>query len=137
MDDADEVTVDRLMTRDPVVIGERASLADVAELLEDYAISGLPVIDDRGTLVGVISRTDLVRVRAGLDPWSGWHGLLVADLMSQPVVTIKPSDTVSAAAETMTSRHVHRLVVVADDGSPLGVLSETDVVRDIAEGCDD
>jgi CBS domain-containing protein len=57
--------------------------------------------------------------------------------MSQPVVTIKPSDTVSAAAETMTSRHVHRLVVVADDGSPLGVLSETDVVRDIAEGCDD
>lgn len=137
MDEDVELTVDRLMTRDPVCIGAEASLADVADLLEDYGISGLPVIDDRGDLVGVISRTDLVRVRASLEPWSGWHGLLVADLMSRPVVTVPPRATVSVAAELITSNQVHRLIVVDDDGTPVGVLSETDVVRDIAGGCEE
>jgi hypothetical protein len=132
-----DLTVDRLMTRDPVCIGAQASLVDVADLLDDYAISGLPVIDARGDLVGIISRTDLVRVRASQEPWAGWHGLVVADLMSRPVVTVHPRDRVSTAAELMTSNQVHRLIVIDDDGTPVGVLSETDVVREIANGCDE
>jgi CBS domain-containing protein len=135
--DEREVTVGSLMTRDPVCVGADASLVEVAELLEDYGISGLPVVDRAGRVVGVVSRTDLVRVRAAMDPWPGWHGMVVGDLMTTPAITIHAAEPVSRAAQEMSARQIHRLVVVGDDATPIGVLSEADIVRDIAHSCAD
>ena len=130
-------TVDDLMTRSPVVVSEEDAVAGVAEILAGYEITGLPVVDSEDRLVGVISQTDLVRLRGSTLPWTGWHGLMVRDLMTTPAKTIAGSAPLDEAARRMTDEHVHRLVVVDRQQVPIGVISESDIVREIADCCDD
>ena len=134
---ATEATVSTLMAEAPVVVGEDETIASVAELLAGYGISGLPVVDASDQLVGVISETDLVRLRGWALPWTAWHGVLVRDLMSSPARTIAGSASLDEAARQMTGKSVHRLVVVDDRDTPIGVISESDLVREIADSCDD
>ncbi|MGZ6268976.1 MAG: CBS domain-containing protein [Candidatus Limnocylindrales bacterium] len=130
-------TVGELMTRDPVVVRADTSLKEAAGLLDQYRISGLPVVDAAGVLVGVLSQTDLVRARATEHLWTNWPGLAVRHLMTQPALTIAVSASLGEAARLMEERHVHRLVVVADDGrSPIGIVSTTDLVRVMAGAAD-
>ncbi len=130
-------TVESLMTRSLVVVSEDDTIAGVAELLAGYEITGLPVVDSADRLVGVISQTDLVRLRGSTLPWTGWHGLLVRDLMTAPAKTISGLAQLDEAARQMTAERVHRLVVVDDRQSPIGVISESDIIREIADCCDD
>jgi len=130
-------TVASLMTGSPVVVWEEDAIAGVAELLAGYEITGLPVVDADDRLVGVISQTDLVRLRGSTLPWTGWHGLMVRDLMTTPAKTISGSAALEEAARRMTEEHVHRLVVVDTGRRPIGVISESDIVREIADCCDD
>jgi len=127
-------TVGDLMALQPIVIATSASLTDAARMMDEYDISGLPVVGDAGRVVGVISQTDLVRARATEWLWSNWTGLEVRHLMSSPALTIRMSASLEAAAIRMERDHVHRLVVVADDdpGTPIGVISTSDVVRALA-----
>jgi CBS domain-containing protein len=129
--------VEDLMTSSPVVVSEDDAIAGVAELLAGYEITGLPVVDADDRLVGVISQTDLVRIRGATLPWTGWHGLIVRDLMTAPAKTIAGSARLDEAARRMTDEHVHRLVVVDRRQMPIGVISESDIVREIADCCDD
>ena len=130
-------TVESLMTASPVVVSEEEAIAGVAELLAGYEISGIPVVDSDDRLVGVISQTDLVRLSGSALPWTGWHSLLVRDLMTRPAKTIPGSSSLVEAARQMTTEHVHRLVVVDNRKTPIGVISESDLVREIADRCDD
>jgi len=130
-------TVELLMTRSPVVVGEDETIAAVAELLAGFEISGLPVVDSADHLVGVISETDLVRLRGSTLPWAGWHGLMVRDLMSKPAKTIAVSSALDAAARQMTAEGISRLVVVDSRRIPIGVIARSDLVREIADACDD
>jgi CBS domain-containing protein len=132
-----EPTVRSLMTSRPVVVTEDDGIAGVAELLAGYEITGLPVVDADDRLVGVISQTDLVRLRGSTLPWTGWHGLVVRDLMTTPAKTISGSASLDEAARRMTAEHVHRLVVVDSRRVPIGIISESDIVREIADCCDD
>jgi CBS domain-containing protein len=128
-----QVKVMDLMAPDPVSVRADASLSQVAETLADYDLSGLPVIDRDGAIVGVISQTDIVRLRAGSMPTSGWHGLLVRDLMTHPAITVAASASLKDAARLMTDHRIHRLVVVGDsNATPIGVISESDIVREVA-----
>jgi predicted transcriptional regulator len=128
------VAVGDLMANEPIVVRADASLTDAARLMDEFDISGLPVIADAGAVIGVISETDLVRARATEWLWANWTGLQVRHLMSSPPVTIHRSASLAAAATLMERDHVHRLVVVADDDStmPIGVISTSDVVRALA-----
>ena len=80
-------TVGELMAIDPIVVKANASLDEVAELLDRHHISGLPVVDGSGSLVGVVSQTDLVRARSTQDLWANWPGLAVRHLMTSPAMT--------------------------------------------------
>lgn len=125
-----------LMAVEPVVIHANASLDDAASLLDLHGISGLPVVDRSGSLVGVLSQTDLLRARSTEYLWANWPGLAVRHLMTSPAVTVTRSTPLALAARTMERRHIHRLVVVADDDEtlPIGVLSVTDLIHAIAIG---
>lgn len=123
-------TVGELMSADPVVISVDAPLSDAARLLDVHRIHGLPVIDPFGSLVGVISQTDMLHARTTEDLWSRWPGLRVRHLMSSPALTISAGADVNDAAARMEQERVHRLVVVDLDGeTPIGVLSTSDLVR--------
>ena len=128
-----QLKVRELMAPSPVTIQGESSLAQVAKTLAEYDVRGLPVVDRGGAVIGVISQTDIVRLRGGSMPTSGWHGLLVRDLMTHPAITVPASASLHEAARLMTEHRVHRLVVVAErDNGPIGVISESDVVREVA-----
>jgi CBS domain-containing protein len=130
----DTRTVGELMTRDPIVATVDLPLAEAAELMDFYRVSGLPVVDWDGALVGVISRTDLLHARTTEALWQAWPGLTVRHLMTQPAVTIPSSAAIDEAAELMERLRINRLVVVGSDGeTPIGLLSVTDLVHSMAE----
>ena len=133
----DGPTVAMAMTVSPVVICEDQAIAGVAELLAGFEISGLPVVDRADHLVGVISDTDLVRLQGASIPWTGWHGLMVRDVMTYPAQTIDGAASLDEAARLMTTLGIHRLVVVDEARAPIGVISKGDLVREIADACDD
>ncbi|HEX5826981.1 MAG TPA: CBS domain-containing protein [Candidatus Limnocylindrales bacterium] len=120
-----------LMALEPIVVRSDASLALAARLMEEHRISGLPVVDPAGGLVGVISQTDLLRARATEYLWANWPGLRVKHLMTSPALTVHRDQPLTVAARKMERHHVHRLVVVADEDEtlPIGVLSTSDLVR--------
>lgn len=126
-------TVGEVMALEPIVIQANASLDEAARLLDRHRINGVPVIDRAGSLVGVLSQTDLLRARSTEYLWSNWEGLAVRHLMTKPAITVKRSTPVPIAARKMERHHVHRLVVVADDDEtlPIGILSTTDLIHSI------
>ncbi len=117
------------MTSNPVWISDSASLAEAAGALESHKISGLPVLDAGGELVGVLSQTDLIRARANPDLLSVWPGLSVGQVMTRPAITIAAAATLSQAAALMDERRVHRLVVTDEACKPIGIISASDLVR--------
>lgn len=126
--------VAQAMALEPIVIRDDATLTEAAELMDRRGVSGLPVVDHAGCLLGVISQTDLVRARGTEYLWANWPGLAVRHLMTSPAITVRRSTTLRVAAREMEHNHVHRLVVVSDDDPtlPIGVISATDVVHAIA-----
>jgi len=128
------LTVGELMTGDPIIATVDMPLSEAADLMDFYRISGLPVVDWGGFLVGVISQTDLLHARTTEPLWHAWPGLAVRHLMTQPAVTVAARTTVEDAARLMEQNHIHRLVVVDSGGeTPIGVLSVTDLVRSMIE----
>ena len=120
-----------LVAGDPIVVAPDASITVAARMLADYEIGGVPVVDD-GRLLGVVSRTDLVRLWASPDTSTDWRSLAVRAVMTQPAVTVRASATLQEAAHLMADRNVARLVVVGEDpGVAVGVISDTDLVRAI------
>jgi len=131
------------MSREVVTVGPTTPLKDVARLLSERKISGMPVCDD-GQVLGVVSEADIVWREQGFGPEKGrvlrWlveqaggdESRLAArtagDAMSSPAVTIEPRASAARAARLMVERHVKRLPVVAD-GRLVGILSRGDLVR--------
>jgi CBS domain-containing protein len=118
-----------VMTPNPVSVSEAASLAEATSLLESRKISGLPVLDATGTLVGVLSQTDLIRAQANPSLQANWRGLAVREIMTAPALTIPATAGLDEAARMMGERRVHRLVVTDDAATPIGIISASDLVR--------
>lgn len=130
----EQKTVGQLMTDDLVIASIDMPLAQAADLMDFYRVSGLPVLDWGGYLVGVISQTDLLHARTTEALWRTWPGLAVRHLMTRPAVTVTSEVSIEDAARLMEERQIHRLVVTAADGeTPIGVLSVSDLVRSMAE----
>ena len=122
------MTAGELMTVPPVTIDAGAAIADAAARLRDERLSRLIVT--QGELpVGVLATSDLVRHLG--------HGHLgrgiVAEVMSHGLVACRADATVRQVARVMTERHVRAVVVVAANGSPLGVVTGTDLLDLVGE----
>src|SRR4029078_9705413 len=119
------------MRRKPVVIDADASLTEAAAVMDRYRVHGLPVVDQQGALVGVLSQSDLHRARATEYLWVNWPGLAVRHLMTSPAITVHRSTPLLAAARRMEEHGIHRLVVGGDgdETTPIGVLSMTDLIH--------
>jgi CBS domain-containing protein len=131
-----DLRVGDLMTLDPVTIAIDATLEDAETLLRDYHITGLPVTDEGGRLVGVISQTDLLYLALPTVQALIRHrdsGIRIGEVMSIPAVTVDVTATLGEAARMMHRNHLHRLVVIDAAGRPVGVLSSMDFVALAAE----
>jgi CBS domain-containing protein len=128
-----------LMTIDPVVIGPEARIEEAESIMELYHVSGLPVVDERGSLIGVISQTDLLRGGGDVNSLvrKRFTGLRVADLMSAPAITVEMTTPLIDAARLMREEQIHRVVAISDGGEPIGVLSSMDFVALYADESND
>lgn len=108
-------------------------IPQVARQMRDLDVSALVVVDENGLLEGIISRTDLVTLRAHEEYW---QGLRAEHVMIANVVCVTPDTPLADAMALLLAKKIHRLVVVEDNtkrSKPLGIISITDVVRDMAE----
>ncbi len=122
--------VDALMTPDPIVIPIDTAAAEIAESLAQADVSGAPVVDASGFLVGVVSQTDLVRVAAArTGRGDGWQGMTARHVMTHTAVTVRADTPVAEAARRMERHGIHRVIVLDQDGAkPIGVISMSDLL---------
>ncbi|MER6250412.1 CBS domain-containing protein [Streptomyces sp. NPDC001584] len=108
-----------LMTDEVISVLGRTPSADVAALLVEHEISGVPVLDADERVLGVISRTDLL----------AQDHLTAQDLMTAPAVTVHAEQTVTEAARLITRRGVTRLPVVDEEDRLVGIVTRRDLLR--------
>ncbi|MDP5337028.1 MAG: CBS domain-containing protein [Nodularia sp. (in: cyanobacteria)] len=147
-------TVTDVMTRDPIVLRTETPLKEAIQILAEKRISGIPVVDDVGKLVGIISETDLMWQETGVTPPAyimfldsviylqnpatyerELHkalGQTVGEVMSKNPITISPEKTVKEAAQLMHDRSIHRLPVIDSESQVVGILTRGDIVRAMA-----
>ncbi len=121
--------VSEIMTATVQAIHRDKSIREAEGIFVSQNISGLPILDDIGNLVGFLSKTDIIRFDAtGEDPtYARLH-----EIANPKVVTIGGSVPINEAAQKMLQEHIHHLVVV-EGKSMVGVVSAFDFVRIAAE----
>jgi CBS domain-containing protein len=132
------LTVGTVMTPFPVVVSLDTPLEEVAEQLAQNDITGAPVVDSDGYLVGVISQTDLVRTAAaGAADGRGWAGFTARHVMTRQPVKAKADLPLAEAVRRLERHGIHRLVIVADDGAtPIGIVSISDLLPLLVDATD-
>ena len=121
------MTIEELMTRGVITVHPHTSLKEVAATLVDQGISGVPVCDKDGRVLGVVSEADLLYKEQGIDSRKG-RARTARQAMSAPAITIEPQRSVSLAARLMLQRSVNRLPVVRD-GVLVGIVTRADLIR--------
>jgi len=133
-------TVAKAMTKNVVTVAPDASVTTAARIMRDTGISGLPVVDQHGKVVGILTEADLLHRAVVPDPTEikgrrakhDSSGSTVADLMSREVVGVRSNDPLAKAARLMEKARLRRLVVVGDDFTLEGIISRRDVVAALA-----
>jgi CBS domain-containing protein len=133
-----------VMSTRVVTVSPETTLKDAAARLVRYGISGMPVVDESGVLVGVFSEADILGKESGSSPRDrmlGWltgdtprplpEARTVAEAMSSPPLSIGPEKTVREAAARMLTDDVNRLPVVEKDRL-VGIVTRADLVRAFA-----
>ena len=132
-------TVKDVMTAEVVTVRQETTFKEMAAVLRRYRVSALPVVDDAGRVIGVVSEADLLAKEVLADPGvvaellrrqdvRKAEGLTAGDLMTRPAVTAAPGDPVEQAARMMHFMRVKRLPVVNSGGRLVGIVSRSDVL---------
>ncbi|HYG87829.1 MAG TPA: CBS domain-containing protein [Azospirillum sp.] len=135
------------MTSPVITVAMDAAVTEIAELLLSRRISGVPVVDGEGKVVGIVSEGDLLRrVESGTNrPRARWlevlvdrseqaveflktHGRRAQDVMSRPVVSVAPDTDLADIAELMEQRRIKRVPVLVD-GRPVGMVSRANLLH--------
>lgn len=136
--------ISELMHRDVISVSPETTLKEVAALLVEHRISGLPVCSPDGRVVGVVSEADiLIKEHEAPSEPAGFLGRIfetaygdrgrfeartAGDAMTSPAITVSPLQDVSEAARLMTTRKVNRLPVL-EHSTLVGILTRADLVR--------
>src|SRR5262249_23081918 len=113
-----------VMIKDVISVSESTPLKEVAKMFVERKITGAPVINDDGDLVGVISETDIIRKTNNIGAWSP---SVAGQIMTKPAVAVAPDDTLQRVCEMMYNRRIHR-VVVAEGKQIKGILTTMDIL---------
>jgi CBS domain-containing protein len=143
-----------IMTRQVVTVGPEDIVKDIAAVLTGHDISAVPVCDEAGRMIGIVSEGDLMKPfgSANMLKRAWWLDLLAEgddlapdfldyikmdhrrarDLMTSPVVTASEDTLVSELADLMTDHRIKRLPIVRA-GKLVGVVSRSDIVRTLVD----
>jgi len=122
------VNVVDLMTTEVIAESRDTGLREAARLMFRNRVSGLPITEQDGTLIGIITEADFLRLEVERQEGARDQVVTVGEVMSIGVVTIRPEMEIYEAAKIMAVQEVKRLPVVDDDNRLLGVISRADIV---------
>lgn len=141
-----------VMRKDVITIQDNQTIKELAQLLLDHHISGVPVLNPHGKLVGVVSQTDLIRrereepqrhetpaYHQDIDRWLGKRGFqveapdftLVRDVMTPAVLSANVQTPVADLARCMIEKRIHRIVITRN-GRLAGIVTSMDLLRLVA-----
>jgi CBS-domain-containing membrane protein len=135
-----------IMSKTVVSVKQEITLVQAATLLAEKKISGAPVVNSDGKLVGVVSEKDFLREMGfGATPSfmqiathclnnkscmiGRLHNRTVGDIMTKPPITGKPEMAIGTISALFAERRINRLPIVDDDGLPVGVVTRTDLAH--------
>jgi CBS domain-containing protein len=140
--------IKELMSENPIAVGPETPLREVAILLAEHGISGLPVVGERLEVLGVVSEADILvkeqgpaTRRGGIVSWLLADGVpdpaklaarTAGEAMTSPAITVGPDAHVYYAARLMTENRIKRLPVVDSHGTLVGIVTRADLVRAFA-----
>ncbi|MCE5330274.1 CBS domain-containing protein [bacterium] len=144
-----------IMTENVVTINQEASIKELSELLLDNNISGVPVVNDDGKMVGIATEGDVIvkdtdlhfpRYFKLLDSIIYLESLTkfknslkkhlaikVSEIMTPRVVSCLPETLVEDVANLMVNNKVNRIPVVSEDGKPIGIITRADIVKSMVQ----
>ena len=138
------VMVRDVMTRNVIHVRDDADITEVTNLLSENRISGLPVVDGGGRVIGVVTEADVLSM-AGMKKEHAFRDILrhilgeplpahtgskrLRDVMSSPAITTGPESDIRDVALTIDEKRIKRLPVVDEQGKLIGLISRADIVR--------
>ncbi len=144
-----------VMTPDPVCVPPSASIRELARVFEEHEVSGAPVVDQEGTVIGVVSKTDLIRrctqgtldippaylfeVLADSGDAEGPVGVIpeplvcVEDFMTEDPLMVAPELSIAAVARLMFEHRVHRVIVADEERFPVGIITSLDLLGAVSK----
>ena len=129
---AESMRVRDYMTTQVLSVGSDTDIMRAIRLFVDYDLSGMPVVDAFGTLVGMLTERDCIKVALN----AGYHDEFagtVADFMTPKVETLLPEDSLMDVAAYFAGSP-HRRCPVVDEGRLVGMISRRDILRALTEG---
>lgn len=146
------MTARETMTTEVLVVEDEDLAQHAVEVMADNNISGLPVMNGAGELVGIVTERDLLLIDETEPPkiktalYGLWieparmveedarrRGLRVADVMTKHVIAFGPDDKVAQIAHVMHTKDINRVPIV-ESGKLVGIISRADIIRALAEG---
>jgi predicted transcriptional regulator len=149
------LTAQNIMTQEVVTVKENATVRELAALLLERNISGAPVVDETGAVIGVVTESDLIfqnkkvhlpTTFAILDAFVFLErpdkmeaelkkiaGAKVGDICSRKLISVGPETELEELATLMAEKKIHTLPVM-DEGRLVGVIGKSDIIRTIAQG---
>lgn len=117
----DQRTAGEIMTRDVLTARPDTPTEELARLLTFHNVSGMPVLDEAGAMIGIVSEADVL----------GRHGTTVGEIMTPEVVSVPVATPIEQIAALMAQKKIKRVPVVLD-GALVGMVSRADIVRALA-----
>ena len=154
---ASDTPIRDVMTKQVVTLTADMEVTEAARLLQEHAVSGAPVVDDKGTFIGMLEDEDLIATAANLHvptiinvlgvdfalPWENRRfeeefrkvaSSVVGDLMKTDFPSVTEDATVGDVASLMRDEDVARVVVVDVSDAVVGIVARSDLVRSLATG---
>ncbi len=114
-----QMPVKEIMTKDVITVPSVMPVRDVANLLSESTISGVPVVDDGGRVLGVVSELDVV----------SRQGATAADIMSKQVISVTEDTDVDEVLHLFLNQRIRRVPVLSGGQHLVGIVSRSDLVR--------
>ena len=140
-----------IMTKEVITVHENDTVEKCANILSTKDLSGLPVVDDNGKIIGMITEGDLIKrasriegppvleVLGGIfyletpdkfmERLKKLTGSIVKEIMSKNVITVSPDKDIESAATLLVREKIKRLPVVDDSGNLVGIVSRKDIMH--------